>query len=550
MSRYGVRFLTTDVFIRYCSDLNIKTNINELECYEKTGIMFPVIRIYYPIKYLKWQLSPLLIFENHLFYLKKKWPNIYRLFYEPSRAPKHYSVFRDFHVVELFDREMGNNPLIQKPSIDNFQDWVSFKVKLEDEQGNKHEKTLVENYYSYWQAYQLQYIQQYPDLYKNKELLEILSSAGIKLQFRPSAPNKSILCGFKNLQPQFNMLSYWISIFCNEQKMAFEHVPEIDNIKELNDEQISVFENNLHLDAIDVQGIFQMDIDKTYSFLYELIDLYDSYRNAEHYKLAEEVSYDIYYLAKLVSHAYGSDWGKITEELGNKFPYWIKNSFIDIYPFTKERHEAQEVLIRCTEKLNKLLADSNFGPSFLPFSITEIDDLLDYCEKEGFYLLFSGLSGTTATQEELATKFRRVNKYNNLKSILSSFEYLIRSIAEKAGIEVTSSTLTPLVEKMVSNEGAAYQLFEKYLNKKCVQVRSLEEFKDKLNKLLSIKELEPTESTYWVRFYLVAILSRNFMVHSYSNDNWFFGDIFGKLLDNAINVLVIFWRKANKEKWV
>jgi len=50
---YGIRYLTADQFVKYCSTLNVKTDIKELEYYEKVGIMLPVARVVYPSEYVK-----------------------------------------------------------------------------------------------------------------------------------------------------------------------------------------------------------------------------------------------------------------------------------------------------------------------------------------------------------------------------------------------------------------------------------------------------------------------------------------------------------------
>ena len=59
MSNWGERFATVSSFISYGRGLGVETNQNELEHYEKTGAMLPVVRVVYPDGYVTQQYQSL-----------------------------------------------------------------------------------------------------------------------------------------------------------------------------------------------------------------------------------------------------------------------------------------------------------------------------------------------------------------------------------------------------------------------------------------------------------------------------------------------------------
>jgi hypothetical protein len=155
---YGVRYLTVQHFVRYCASLNVKTDLRELEYYEKTGVMSPVARVVYPDDYATLRTLWTTNEQPKL----EKWPELLRLFEQPRFLPQHYISLSDEELIDSFDREMGQNPHLIRPTIDTYRPWNSYKVTVSYRGEQQLTGSTADHYYSYWQVYHLHFIQQYP----------------------------------------------------------------------------------------------------------------------------------------------------------------------------------------------------------------------------------------------------------------------------------------------------------------------------------------------------------------------------------------------------
>lgn len=546
---YGVRYIPVDQFVKYCSDLNVETDKRELEYYEKTGIMLPVVRLVYPDDYVRsstlWSLNMENEPSNH-----DQWPELQRLLDKPRILAEQYADLTDDELVDAFDREMGKNPYLIRPTSETYKSWDSFKVHIPNQGGQQFTKSTVEHYYSYWQAHQLYFIQQYPDLYKNKVLLEHVSEEYKNRFYRPWAPEQEMLREFKGLARIFDALSFWITAYTLEKNRTFALAPEEHNVKHLDIMQFQEYKIRLMADAKLVQARYGITIDELYDFLNQLIDLYNDYRKKEHYKLSEELRNDIIYQAKLIEILYVSEWEEIASELNRRYTFWTKQTFRHLDILTKERDEARELLIHFINEYGGLLSQLTISGPARPFSATDIDELLDYCDREGFSILLTALSGMIASQEDYAEKFRRVTQYTNLKNILTALEFLLKDFAIKGNITIDRPTLNPTIQCVMKIETAWIELFKKKTAKGFTKANTSAEFFTKLNQLLNDPDLVQSEDTYRARIFLIASLARNLTVHVFPDDDWFYGELFGEMLRAGIYSILYSWQIAKREGWM
>src|SRR5574338_646142 len=183
---YGVRYLTTEEFVKYCAELKVDTDLKELEHYEKIGVMLPVARVVYPEEYIKHKTLWFVAARKELF-KEDEWPDVQRLF-DRSRRTKQYADLNDEELIDSFDREMGKNPFLVRPTPENYKPWDSYEISVTYGDGQKSLQSIAEHRYSYWQVHQLYLIQQYPDLYKNKILLDHIPDEVKQRLYRPYAP--------------------------------------------------------------------------------------------------------------------------------------------------------------------------------------------------------------------------------------------------------------------------------------------------------------------------------------------------------------------------
>lgn len=548
VSHYGERYVKVDDFVSYCKNLNVETDRQELEHYEKTGVMLPMARVVYPADYVIWDKQQSLGMPSEP-PTPDKWPELQRLFEKLPVLQEDYADFTDEELVNCFDREMGQNRFLSRPTPETYKPWSSYKVPVPYRDGQQFSCSSAEHYYSYWQAHQLYLIQKYPDLYKNRVLLDHISEEDKQRIGRPWSLNLGQLREFKGMAHFFDALSFWITVSGREKARTFAPVHEENQVKRLDDSQFQAYQDRLVADAKLVQARFGLDLDNLYSFLFQLIEIYEDYQKLERYKLSKELRNDIIYLGQFIEILTGVEWEAVPDEIGKRYTLWAKQTFRHLDIVAKERDGAYEVLTLIAGKYGDALTKLGIPkPHTRVFSNSEMDELLDYCDREGLSVLFTSLSGMVATESEYAIKFRRVTRYTNMKNVLTGFEYFLKNLAAKSGKPTDFQTLTPLVQMLMKGEIGWFSQFN--ANISCANAKDATEFLNKLSKLLRDPALVTSEETYWARVFLVTCLARNLTVHMYPEEDEFYSDPFGEMLHAVIFATLYSWQVAKREKWV
>jgi len=545
---YGIRYLTADQFVKYCSALNVKTDIKELEYYEKVGIMLPVARVVYPGEYVKLEVL-WTIGETDEPPQLDQWPELQRLVEETKILPKDNADLPDEELIDSFDREMGVNPYLTCPTLETFQPWDSYNIVISSQNAHQRRRSSAKHYYNYWQVHQLYYIKQFPDLYKTTILLNNIPEEAIKDIVGPCIPSKDDICNFNGKARMFDALSFWITMYNREHKRTYALIPEEHHVKILDEPQVIAFQRRLVENAKNVEERYGLNIKTSYDFLYELLELHKRYQDDERYKLSEELKNDIFYQAQLIILIFDQKWENIEEELGNRHGLGMKNRFRHLNTMLKERDEARDLLAHFAGEYRKVIEKYNIPKPEFIFRANEIDEFLDYCESEGLTIFFTALSGMIATGEEYAVKFRRVTRYTNIKNVLTALEFLLKSFAANGDFHLNGKSLNPVIKEMMKSE-KWFRLFKDKTDKGLTHAKDPTEFFININQLVNDSDLVQSEETFWAREFLIASLARILTVHSYPDYDWFYGQLFGEMLGAALYSVMYSWQVANREGWV
>ncbi|MCY4529262.1 MAG: hypothetical protein OXD46_09590 [Chloroflexi bacterium] len=548
MNIWGERFADVRLFIGYCRDLNVDVDTDELEHYERIGAMLPVARVMYPDDYIvqtyKSQTSgaPERVDTG-------QWPALTRLSERAGVLPSGYESLTDEELVHCFDREMeaGDNPYLRLPSSAEHRPWSDYRVTVDDKQGNAITRPTVEHFYSYWQVHQLAWIQQYPDLYKNARLIERIPEDDSVRKYRPWSPERERLVEFDGKRCGFDALSYWVTVYGRERGRTFASIAESDGIRRLDDRQAAAHRTRLGTLAGEVSARFNLAREDHYGFLRELIQLLEDYGRRERYKLAETLKRDILAWEDLLMLTTGETRDAVAAEL-EKTNIYDKRTFRHLDIATKERDYALEQLSHasgaCSDAVGRL------GGAQWSFTETDCNDLLNYCEQQGLGLFMTALSGMVAIgEDEYRQKFRRVQKYINLKNVLNSYEYLLKAVASQSGVISGKETLTPLVDQVMAQE-TWHHLFDAKKQQGLLSAQGTQDFLTNLGTLLADSQLQGTIEGYWAHQFLVMCLARNMTMHSYPNEDSYYGDLFGPMLDAAICATFYTWRLAKTNGWI
>ena len=149
--------------------------------------------------------------------------------------------------IHRFDREMdlASNPHLLRPNTGNFKRWAEYRVLVRDKYGNEFNRPTAMHYYSYWQVHQLDFIQKYPDLFKNAWLVGQLPEV-VKEKYRlPRAPMHDLLVEFKGMGRHFDALSFWITAYRHGRERTFSGVPTSHGLRSLDDSQTTAYSERL-----------------------------------------------------------------------------------------------------------------------------------------------------------------------------------------------------------------------------------------------------------------------------------------------------------------
>ena len=141
-------------------------------------------------------------------------------------------------------------------------------------------------------------------------------------------------------------------------------------------------------------------------------------------------------------------------------------------------------------------------------------------------------------------------QYTNLKNVLTSYEYLLKSLVGTAHPSAGGKTLTSLILQVMKEE-SWFKLFDKGRvdpsGKSLLNGSSAEHFLSNFDDVLGDEKLKGSTDGYWAREFLITCLARNMTVHFYPSDDRYYGDLFGPMLDAVTVAMFYAWKMAEQK---
>ena len=509
--------------------------------------MHPIARVVYPEEYvtLKHSLMGGCISDDQ-FRNSNRWPETTRLVDKNTYFLKTFEDLSDAQLIHHLDRELENNSLVSRPSDNVYKPWSTYSVPIPFANGGTIHQSQAEHYYGYWQVHQLYRIQQFPDLYRYKWLIDLLPDNEKRKRGYDRPLDTRPFATFLGRSNSFDALSFWITVYDRERDRTFAAVPELDGVKTLSSVKTDEYGKRLHCDATMVLDRFHLEIPDLYRFLHELMDLLGDYKRDERLKLYGELRKDVFSLVGFIECAAEHDIDKIELEL-NKHSNYVRD-FRHLHIPTKERDDAllffRHVLENCDSSL-RTIAGINWTAMG-----QQAEDILDHCANNGLDLLVTALSGMTAIgDDEYRQKFRRIQRYSNLKHILTSYEYFLKFVGDKAGLGIGGLTLTRALGEVMRNEPWFFE-FQVPARKRLLNANDSDEFLDNLEALNRDVHLQASTNGLWGYFFLATCLGRNMTVHAYPNQQRYYGELFGSMLDSVVMAIAYTWDLAKTKGWL
>ena len=536
---YGTRYLEVRDFIRYCQKLNVKVDEKELKYYEEKGIMLPVARVVLPEEYIKrmYECQHRSIDMPCL----HEWPEIDRLYDRPLVLLEDYAQLTDEKLVHPFDREFGRNPYLVRPDLNNYRPWDSYRVVVEHHGNYDIRESTATHYYSYWQVHQLYEIQKYPDLYKNRFLIDNLPDEFKKKHWIPRALNLELYRSFHGYAHLFDALSFYITVYDRERKRTFAQIPEQHGIRTLDTKQHQEYLDRLSAHAKFVADKYGLKKHDLYSFLLHLLNLRSDYQRAERLKLADEIEKDIDFLTRFIAGVTGQSFNEIAEEVGKRNPL-VKREF-------RHLDRAVQVLDYARDTFERLMNDYNEEfPGFNISSSTEIDGLLKFIETSGLFIIPYAIFNTDKALNN-PRAFRKTSLYMGMKNLATGLECLIREIAKKipnaTGSMDTLGNLINTVFKEWRNE------FWKERGKRPHPTPTKpSEFIANVIGVYKDPLLDQKIQGHIIRVFLIAYWARNLTAHHYTLEDELYGDLYSKVYRAIYYAMLYTWKYAMQKGWV
>ena len=535
------RLMNAARFIRRCGDLNVEVSLDELEHYEKIGAMMPVVRVVYPDEFVIRQHRGEADGETESGWLEE-WPSVLSLMERDPIFPHDYADLPDERLVHWFDRaaDEGGNPHLFVPDAERFTPWSEYHVVVDDGFGNDLELPTAEHYYGCWQVHQVHYILRFPDLYRNAWLIGFIPDDHPLKDVHPWSPPLERLADFQGKWNCFDALSFWATVYRRERDRTFAGVDPVGTMRRIDPEQAAEHRGRLLGWANHTMGRFGLNVEDIYQFIRQLVELHEDYKDAERHRLAEALTQEIFACEHLLLALTGENRALVSDRLGSQ-----RQAFRHLSPATRERDYAQrqlEFVARgCARNLREL------GCLDWSFTATDAAALLRYCDRVGLGLVSTAFSGLIGGDEEYRQKSRRVWRYTNLKNVLTSYEYLLKSLAAKDG-----GTLTGVVWETMKEEswfglfkGGRFDPNGNYL----LGGNSVQKFLSNLDVILADDRLDGSVDGYWARQFLITCLARNMAVHSYPSDDRYYGDVFGLMLDAVTAAMLHTWKLSEGQRW-
>jgi len=525
MSRYGRRYLTAREFSSYCSDLNVelKPFNQELELYEKEGVLLPAACVIKPNEYVvkRRQLD-----QQPETYGQSlpEWEELERLLHHGT----------DTDLWHPFDREFEKqNRYLFRPSHKSYRPWDSFYTEVESSAAETFRVPTVEHYYHYWQVHEVYLIhKKYPIFAKHNWVLQNLKKEARKESYlKPEDPN--LVATFHGKAKYFDALSFYIELYSNEERKTFAAIPATNGFKQLNNDQFDHYQRRQAGHTSFVAQRYNLSVEELYQFLVHLLELRTKYQRAERIRLRNELGNDVLFLTRFINSLTGQPFGEIEEEVGKRASFWTKTEFRHLDRALEVQDYARNTFERLRSQYNEMFPGFRISP-------TDINEMLRFIDERDLFIIPYAIFDIDETLNS-PRSFRRTSLYIGLGNLTTGLECYLREIANTIPSDtVQTNSLFNLVKTMFSDWG---QKFENEYSVRQGRAQS-----DAIWYITDVYT-DPNLDTI-SRAFLIAHRARNLVAHNYILDHYMYHNLYGIVYTAICHALFYSWAYGAQKGWV
>jgi hypothetical protein len=302
------KYLKQEKFIKFCEENSVEIRPHNLEFFEREKLLFPIKRWTFSEEYA--------IFKHQQIFTPPNKQN-----YNPSYLPllKLEEEISKFQNLMFFDKinhpfdEMDKNwqEYLTNPLNNEFTDWKDYEVNYTDK-GESWRTIRAKNYYSYWQIYEIDGINEFSTGFYNvrfdeKENKYYLTCNKEFVEKWTKRPKENIL----NIPPFehcYNCLCDFIQSFNRIGNITFKG----KNVGEfLTKEENDLFNKEIVKLSTKFADNYNLSPDDFYEFLKILCQRYFIYEYKEKSKLQSLIKRDIWHCIQLIFYLTGDTWENV-----------------------------------------------------------------------------------------------------------------------------------------------------------------------------------------------------------------------------------------------
>lgn len=542
------KYMEQDKFIKFCKNNSVEINPYYLELFEKEKLLYPKKRWLYPEEYA-------IIKQQRIFSSDEQaYDSTYPSLLELDEEILKFHNFRLYHRINHpFDENDKDWQQYLLDPIDNeFIIWEDYKVNYVDKSGASRSTDRAKNYYSYWQIYELDGINDFRRCYftvrfNDKENYYYRTCDKEFVEKWPRQ-NKNTILTFYQFENYYDFLCEFIQSYERNIIIAYKEKNAGDFLTE---KELNILENNILDKCNKLMEIYDFATDNLYEFLEVLCRKYFIYENKEKPKLQNLIKIDIWYCINIIIYLTGDTWEDVSLKIGRKgqiatyfklYSRAEKNTLEVLFP--NEREEIKEMAMLYVDRKVK----SYNKQSTLKYQLTntDINNFIEFIETNDLdhFLIFIADSNVDYfSQKYKSTK----NLTFYLRNLSIFIEEIIRTVGLNSIDEIRDQYTGDIsgiktVLKPICKQEPWWTTYVE-LEKEIAQKANSNNFTILINKLpdeISKKNIKDKQRKFILQNILKATIIRNYYAHNAAKINNF-ETSYPSLFESIINSIFIIW---------
>ena len=309
------KYLEQEKFIKFCKENSVEIRSQNLEFFEREKLLFPIKKWTFSEEYAIFKHQQIFTSQDKQNYIPSYLP-LLKLEEEISKFQNLVFFDRIYHPFDEMDKDWQE--YLIDPLNNEFVDWKDHEVNY-THKGKNWKTFRAKNYYSYWQIYEIDGINEFRTGFYNvgfdeKENKYYLTCNKEFVEKWTKRPKENIL-NISSFEHCYNCICDFIQSFERIRNITFKEKKAGEFItKEEND----VFDKKiveLSTELVENSNLSSKDF---YDYLIILCQHYFIYENKGKSKLQNLIKRDIWYCIQLIFYLTGDTWENVSSKINRQ----------------------------------------------------------------------------------------------------------------------------------------------------------------------------------------------------------------------------------------